>query len=318
MTNDTITVGLAQISPIWLDRPATLTKIELYVEQAAAQNCDLVCFGEALLPGYPFWVENTDGARFNDSFQKMLFAYYSEQAVDIGNNDLDELRACCKRLSIACYLGTIERAHDRSGHSLYCSLVYIDKNGNIGSCHRKLMPTYEERLVWSIGDGNGLRTHSLEPFTVGGLNCWENWMPLPRSALYAQGEDLHVAAWPGGLHNTEDITKFIAKEARSYVISVSGLCAREDIPDSLPFYDELIEKLPQSMANGGSCVASPTGDWILEPQVGNEGLFIVDLSHRVVRQERQLFDATGHYSRPDVTRLRVNRKRQTIAEFNDD
>jgi len=200
---------------------------------------------------------------------------------------------------------------------VYCTLVYIDKNGNIGSTHRKLMPTYEERLVWATGDGHGLRVHPLGEFTVGGLNCWENWMPLSRTALYAQGEDLHIAVWPGGDHNTHDITRFIAKENRSYVVSVSGLMRKEDIPKDLPFYKDIIDRMPDSMANGASCVASPDGEWLLEPQVGMEELFTVEIDHEFVRKERSLFDPTGHYSRPDVTKLIVNRKRQSLAEFED-
>ncbi|MRX26691.1 carbon-nitrogen hydrolase family protein [Kangiella sp. HZ709] len=315
--NEKITVALAQIAPVWLNKEATIDKVIDSIKQAAEKSSDLVCFGESLLPGYPFWVENTGGAKFNDDFQKSLFAYYSSQAVNIKAGDLSSIQAACKHHNIACYLGIIERAHDRSGHSLYCSLIYIDKNGAIGSNHRKLVPTYEERLVWSNGDGHGLRTHALEAFTLGGLNCWENWLPLARTSLYAQGEDLHVAVWPGGDHNTHDITRFVAKESRSYAVSVSGFLIKEQIPKDLPFYDKIIDLMPDSMANGASCVAKPNGEWLLEPQVGKEGIFIVEIDHHEVRKERSLIDVTGHYSRPDVTQLIVNRQRQTIAEFED-
>ena len=211
----------------------------------------------------------------------------------------------------------MERAADRGSHSVYCSMVYIDAVGNIQSVHRKLMPTHEERLVWAIGDGNGLKTHKLGPFTVGGLNCWENWLPLARASLYAQGEDLHVAIWPGSQRNTEEITRFIARESRSYVVSVSGLMRREDISDDLPHADLLRETADDVMANGGSCVASPTGEWLLEPEINTESLRIVDLDHQIVLEERHSLDVAGHYSRPDVTRLVVNRKRQTTVDFED-
>jgi nitrilase len=249
--------------------------------------------------------------------QKALYAHYVEQAVCIEEGDLDSVRAAAREHGIAVYLGIMERAANRGGHSVYASMVYIDSGGEIRSVHRKLMPTYEERLVWAIGDGHGLRTHALGPFTVGGLNCWENWLPLPRAALYAQGEDLHVAIWPGSLRNTEDITRFIAREGRCFVVSVSGLMRKEDIPDGLPEIDLLRETADDVMANGGSCVAAPTGEWVLEPETGGESLRIAELDHRIVLEERQSLDVVGHYSRPDVTQLLVNRQRQSTTEFSD-
>jgi nitrilase len=196
-------------------------------------------------------------------------------------------------------------------------MVYVDATGVVCSVHRKLMPTHEERLVWAIGDGNGLRTHQLGPFTVGGLNCWENWLPLARAALYGQGEDLHVAIWPGNVRNTEDITRHIAKEGRSFVASVSGLMRRDDIGDDLPYADLLRESADDVMADGGSCLASPTGEWILEPEINTESLRVATIDHQLVLEERHSLDVAGHYSRPDVTRLIVNRKRQTTTEFDD-
>jgi nitrilase len=313
----TLTVGLAQIAPCWLQRDATLAKVGEQVSAAAAAGCSLVVFGEALVPGYPFWVERTDGARFESPLQKSLFAHYRSEAVDLDAGHLDGLCTLAASKRIAIYTGVIERAADR-GHSLYCSMVYIGADGKIGSVHRKLMPTFEERLVWSVGDGHGLRTHKLPPFTVGGLNCWENWLPLARAALYAQGEDLHVAIWPGSQRNTDSITRFIAKESRSYVISVSGLMRASDISPELPHYDELRSTAAGMMADGGSCIAGPDGEWLLPPEVGSESLRVATLDHQRVLEERQNMDPAGHYSRPDVTRLIVNRQRQTTAEFSDD
>jgi nitrilase len=316
-TERIINVGLAQIAPIWLQRNATLAKIADWINKAAQNDCDLVVFGEALAPGYPFWVERTDGARFESELQKSLYAHYVEQSVSIEDGDLTNVCAAAARNGIAVYLGIMERAANRGGHSLYCSMVYIDATGEVRSVHRKLMPTHEERLVWAIGDGNGLRTHKLGPFTVGGLNCWENWLPLARAALYGQGEDLHVAIWPGNRRNTEDVTRFIARESRSYVISVSGLMKKDDIGDNVPMADLLREAADDVMADGGSCVAAPSGEWLLEPETGVESLRVVTLDHHTVLEERHSLDVAGHYSRPDVTRLTVNRKRQTTTEFDD-
>ncbi len=319
MTQDaaagTLTVGLAQIAPVWLDRARTLDKMIGQVHAAVDQGCHLVAFGEALLPGYPFWIERTDGARFNSPVQKEIHAHYLDQAVQIEAGHLDSLCTVAAARNIAVVTGIIERPADRGGHSVYASLVYIDPGGAIQSVHRKLMPTYEERLTWSPGDGHGLRVHRLGAFTVGGLNCWENWMPLARAALYGQGEDLHVAIWPGGRRNTEDITRFIAQEARSYVLSVSGLMRREDFPPDTPHVDAILAGSEPLLADGGSCIAGPDGQWIVEPVVGKEQLIVATLDHARVRQERQNFDPVGHYSRPDVTRLTVNRQRQSTVHF---
>ena len=318
MLGTSITVGLAQIAPVWLDRDATIDKVAGWIEKSAAEGCSLVVFGEAMIPGYPFWVERTGGAEFESDLQKSLYAHYVNQSVSLENGDLEKLCAAARENSIAVYVGVMERAGDRGGHSLYCSMVYIDASGVVCSVHRKLMPTHEERLVWAIGDGNGLRTHKLGHFTAGGLNCWENWLPLARAALYAQGEDLHVAIWPGNVRNTEEITRFIARESRSYVVSVGGLMRRSDIGRNLPHAELLSSAAEDLMADGGSCVAAPNGEWLLEPQSGDESLYIVELDHALVLEERHSLDVAGHYSRPDVTRLIVNRKRQTTAEFSDD
>jgi nitrilase len=317
MNESTLKVGIAQVAPIWLDRDATVAKVGASIREAASQGCDLVVFGEALIPGYPFWVERTDGARFESDLQKELYRHYVEQSVCIEAGDLDPIIEAARENGLAVYVGVMERAVDRGGHSVYASMVYIDASGEIGSVHRKMMPTYEERLVWAIGDGHGLRTHKLGPFTAGGLNCWENWLPLARAALYAQGEDLHVAIWPGSLRNTEDISRFIAREGRCFVVSVSGLMRKSDIPDSLPHAELLREAADDVMANGGSCIASPTGEWVLAPETGEESLRVAELEHRVVLEERQSLDVAGHYSRPDITQLHVDRRRQSTAKFSD-
>ncbi len=308
-------VALSQIAAVWLNKAKTLEKILGQIEEAGKAGCRLIAFGEALLPGYPFWVEQTDGARFNSSLQKDIFAHYAEQAVQIEAGDLAPICEAAAKYKIGVYQGIIERPQQRGGHSLYCSLVYIAPDGQIKSVHRKLMPTYEERLVWSIGDGNGLQVHSLDEFTVGGLNCWENWMPLTRAALYAQGENLHVAVWPGNERNTIDLTRHIAKESRSYVLSVSGLMRKEDVPSDFPHSEKMLENCPEFMANGGSCIAAPNGEWVIAPVIEREALLVADLDIKEVLRERQNFDPSGHYSRPDVLKLKVNRDRQSVIDF---
>ena len=318
MNNEQLKIGLCQIAPIWLNKEKTLQKIIDYLQQAAAEKCDLAVFGECVLPGYPFWLELTGGAAFNSEIQKEIYAHYFHEAVEIDNGDLKVICDIAKENSMAIYLGCLERAKDRGNHSLYCTLAYINENGEICSTHRKLMPTYEERLVWAIGDGNGLKVHELKNFHVGGLNCWENWMPLTRSAMYAQGENVHVAVWPGNFCNTTDLTRHIAKESRSFVVSVSGLMRKEDISNTLPHADTILENAPEFMADGGSCLSAPDGSWVIEPIVGKEAMLHATIDLAEVRKERQNFDPSGHYSRPDVMQLQVNRTRQKIVAFKDD
>ena len=305
---DKLPVALAQIAPVWLDRDLTLAKMLDWASRAADQGAKLVAFGEALAPGYPWWVERTDGARFDDEKQKEWFAHYVDQSCE-PDLHFKELARLAEDRDLTILFGCMERALDRGGHSLYCSLVTILGNGLVQPTHRKLMPTHEERLVWAQGDGHGLRVHKVQPFTLGALNCWENWMPLPRAALHAQGEDLHVMAWPGSRRNTEDITRFAAREGRSYVLSVSSLMRREDVSDAAPLADELRAALPEVSGDGGSCIANPDGSWLVEPVVGKEQLVLAELDHAFVRRERQNFDVSGHYARPELLHIELDSRR---------
>ena len=309
-------VGLAQIAPVWLDRQSTTIKIVEWIREAASAHCRLVVFGETLLPGYPFWLSSTGGAEFDSKIQKEIHAHYLDQAVCIERGDLDPICDAAQKGFLSVMVGCYERPLDRGGHTGYCSLVTINQQGEIINVHRKLMPTYEERLCWGTGDGAGLKTFNLGPFTVGGLNCWENWMPMARSALYAKGVDLHIAVWPGCTRNTIDITRFIGFESRSYVVSVSGVLRHSDIPDSMPHRDLIIANTPELVTDGGSCVAGPDGKWVLEPLDSKEQLRVVDIDHRFVFEERQNFDPSGHYSRPDVLQLYVNEERQSVIRKN--
>jgi nitrilase len=308
-------IAMAQLSAVWLNKEKTMKMVLTSVEEAASEDAELVVFGEAFLPGYPFWLAYTDGAAWNQSVNKELHAHYARNAICIEDGDLEAVAKMARKHKIAVYLGIIERPVDRGGHSLYCSLVYISESGVIRSVHRKLQPTYDERLTWAAGDGHGLQVHRLKDFSLGGLNCWENWMPLVRASLYGLGENLHIAVWPGSDHNTRDITRFIARESRSYVISVGALMRKEDFPADTPHLDKILEKAPDILANGGSCIAGPDGEWIVAPVIGEEGIIYQELDYNRVLEERQNFDPAGHYSRPDVTRLVLNRDRQSTLEL---
>lgn len=317
VNSDLLRIGLAQIAPVWLKRNDTVAKVCQWIQQAADQNCQLVAFGETLIPGYPFWLEYTGGAKFNNDFQKDMFAHYIDQAVVIEAGHLDEVCQVARKCEIMVMVGCYERAVDRGGHTGYASLVTISAEGQIVNVHRKAMPTYEERLVWGTGDGHGLQTFPLGKFTTGGLNCWENWMPLMRAALYGLGEDLHISVWPGGIHNTKDNPILCAKEGRSYVGAVCGILRNSDIPDDIPHAETLKQQCPEIMATGGSAIAGPDGTWVCEPADGEEQLIVAEIDHRQVRRERHNFDPAGHYSRPDITQLVINRERRATIRIHD-
>lgn len=312
MSSRKLTVALAQISPVWLHRKETVQKVAGWIDKAADRGAELVAFGETLVPGYPHWLSHTGGAEFDSRVQKEIHAHYLDQAVDLEAGHLESIQERAKARGIHVMLGCFERPADRGGHTGYCSLVSIDGAGEIQNVHRKTMPTYEERLSWGTGDGHGLKVYPVGPFKVGGLNCWENWVPLLRTALLGQGEDLHVAVWPGSPGLTRDITRFMALEGRSFVLSVSGVLTRDQIPEGIPHRELIVASVPETLASGGSCIASPTGEWVIEPVDGEEQLLVAELTLGVVYEERQNFDPAGHYARPDIVRLHVNRERQSI------
>ena len=293
-------VAIAQTAPILLDRAATLDRLCEWIAKAGGEGAQLVAFGEAFCPGYPVWLNRTGGARFDDPEQKHIHAIYVDQSVTIEAGHLADVQAAARSLGITVVLGIVERPSDR-GQTLYCSRVIIGATGEILSVHRKLMPTHEERLCWGVGDGAGLVTHPLGEFTLGSLNCWENWMPLARTALYAQGEDLRVMIWPGGVVNTRDITRFVAREARSYVVSAGALVREQDIPQSVPMRDRIVSS-GEVLHNGGGAIAGPDGEWIVEP---------------VANEERLIVDPTGHYSRPEILGLTVDRTRHGVRFVGD-
>lgn len=307
-------VGIAQIAPVVFDREATTAKAVVSVRAAAGRGASLIAFGEALIPAYPFWISRTDGARFEAEDQKELYALYADRAIVIDAGHLDQLRDAAREGGIAVVVGVAER-DPRRGHSVFCSRVFIGADGEILSVHRKLMPTHEERLAWASGDAHGLVTHRVGAFTVGALNCWENWMPLARAALYGQGEDLHVMLWPGCLRLTRDITRFVARELRGYVVSASAIIRAGDVPADVPHRDRMVSDPSEVFYDGGSCIAGPDGEWIVEPVVGREELIIADLDPECVRRERQSFDPAGHYARPEILRLVVDRSRRSPTEF---
>jgi nitrilase len=308
-------IAAAQTAPVWGDAEATADVAVDWIGRAADAGVGLLAFGETFLSGYPFWIAVTDGARFNDADQKEAYAYYLNGAVYIDGPEMAAVAARVAETGVFTYIGITERSP--SGGTVYATLVAIDPLVGIVSAHRKLMPTYEERMAWGIGDGNGLRTHQVGDFTVSGLNCWENWVPTIRHSLYAQGTTLHIAAWPGAVRNTVDITRFVAMEGRCYVLSAGSLLRPEDIPPGFPLRDRALGAGDLGF-NGGSAIAAPDGSWLAEPVDGEERLVIADVDPAIVRGERQNMDPAGHYFRADVISVEVDRRRLDPVTFTED
>jgi nitrilase len=314
----TLRVAAVQDRPVWLDPEATTQRVIARMTEAAAHGAELVAFPETYLSGYPFWVCRTDGAAFNDPDQKRAYARYLEAAVTADGPELAQIAHSAAELDVFVFLGITERGHPDASGSTFCSLVAIHPQRGVVGVHRKLQPTHDERLVWARGDGAGLRAHEFRGWRLGGLSCWENLMPQARHALYADGIDLHVCTWPGWSGLTEITPRFIAQEGRVYVIAVGGLLSVADAPADFPMIGELAARFPVLPFDGGSGIAGPDGTWVADRVLGSETILYADADLARVREERLMFDPTGHYARPDVFETIVHRGRQLAARFDDD
>jgi len=291
-----IKIAGIQIAPVFLDAQKTWEKLERYIREAASKGAELVTWGETLIPGYPTWIWLD--VSYED--QKKVYGKYWQESIKLDDSSIiEEMKALAKELGVMLMGGIAEKY----GGSTYCCLLTISEEGELLGRHRKVKPTYRERLVWADGDGLGLKTHQLKDIKVGGLNCWENWLPLARAKLHLQEEILHVAVWPGSVRGAEDITRFIALEGRSWVISVSGLFRSSDVShldkEDFPIKD-MMESWSNYWQNGGTMVADPQGKVVAGPLVDEEGIIYADIDPIVAIQERHNFDISGHYSRFDI------------------
>ncbi len=232
-------IAAANNHSAWGRPDAGAERVAEWIGRAGDEGVDLLAFGETHLGGYPFWIGDTGGARFNDPDQKRAYAYYLDAAVELEGPQLRLVAEATAEHRVFTYLGIAERRAATARGSVYATLVAIDPDKGIVSAHRKVQPTYEERLAWAPGDGNGLRVHTFtgregETARVGGLNCWENWLPQARLAMYAGGEDIHVSAWPGAVRLTADITRFIAREGRVFSLAAGTIDLEHGHPRRLP------------------------------------------------------------------------------------
>ncbi len=308
-------IAAAQTSPVWGDPEATTEVVVDWIGRAGDAGAELVAFGETFLSGYPYWLSRTNASAWDDPDQKAVYAHYVKAAVRLEGPEIASIASRVEETGVFTYLGITERS-DSEG-AVYATYVGVDPTHGVVSAHRKLSPTYDERMVWAPGDGHGLRVHEVADFRVSGLNCWENWVPAIRHTLYAQGTQLHVAGWPGSRGLTDEITRFIALEGRCFVLSAGQLLSAESIPQGVPLREEAIADATGYMYPGGSAVAAPDGEWLVKPVYEEETLVLADVDVDRVRGERENFDPAGHYFRPDVIEVSVNRRRHSPAQFRD-
>ena len=308
-------VAAVQAHPLWLDKKATVSKVVELLEECKRNDADVAVLSETFLAGYPFWVCRTNGAAFNDPDQKRAYALYVEAAVEAAGPELQLIREAAGDLGLFVFLGMTERGTGGASGSVYCSLAAVDPADGIVGVHRKLVPTHDERLVWARGDGQGLRTYTYKGLRLGGLICWENWMPQAPFALYSRGIDVFISVWPGWSGLTQDITRFIALEGRCYSLASSGLLSLDDVAHDFPMLEDIRHNYQNDLFDGGSGIVAPDGKWLAGPAIGQETILFADVEPAVINGEKLMFDVAGHYARPDVFESRVHVNRQEAAKF---
>lgn len=300
-------VAIVQAKPAYLDLAASLTKAVSFTEAAAKEGAKLVVFGETWLTGYPAWLDNCpDVALWNHGPTKDLFARLRAESPTISGPEVATLAELAGDLGITLVMGINERVDRGPGlGTLYCSLITFGPNGQLINHHRKLVPTHTERLVWGPGDAVGLHTVDTPVGRLGGLICWEHWMPTARQALHIDGEQIHIAVWPTAHEMHQVASRHYAFEGRCFVLAAGSLLAAADLPPTLRLSEEAQSQGPL-LVRGGSAIIGPDGRYIVEPVFDEERILLADLDFTAIDRERMTLDVTGHYSRPDIFELRIH------------
>ncbi len=293
-----VRVAIAQSAPVYLDKRASLAKALDLIQQAAKQDAQLVAFGETWLPGYPAWLDVCPGAAlWENASAKDVFAKLRYNSITAPGEEVNALREAARDLNVAIVMGASERVDAGPGNgTLYNSLFTISEDGQLRNHHRKLVPTYTERLVWGNGDGRGLEAVSTAAGRIGGLICWEHWMPLARMALHNSGEHIHVAVY-------QLASRHYAFEGRCFVLAVGLMMPAADLPDE--FVDGRTSQPGESqwVERGGSAIIGPDSRYVVDPVFDREELLVSDLDLTQIDRESMTFDVSGHYARPDLFRF---------------
>ncbi len=286
-----------------------ITRTHQLAAEAANAGAQLVVFPETWIPGYPAWFDVCrDVGLWDHTPTKMLHARYAAASVDVNGAEGNSLAAIARSLGVTLVLGVSERISEGPGRgTLYNTLLTYGPDGALLNHHRKLMPTHTERLVWGAGDADGLRAVDTPTGRVGGLICWEHWMPLARQALHDSGEDVHVAAWPGAHERNQVASRQYAFEGRCFVLVAASVMRASALPSDFAVDPERVRSPDQWVIAGGSAIIGPDGHYVVEPVFDRPAILHAELDLARIRQESMSLDVSGHYGRRDLLQLAVIR-----------
>ncbi|RMH64722.1 MAG: carbon-nitrogen hydrolase family protein [Calditrichaeota bacterium] len=303
-SHNAVKVATVQAAPVFLNKKQTVEKVCDLISEAAQNGAQLAVFPEVFISGYPDWVwlvPNSKGAILND-----LYAALLDNAVAIPDDTTQILCRAARSAGINVVIGVHERNTEASNASLYNTLVYIDSNGNLLGKHRKLIPTGGERMIWAGGDGSTFDAHDTSIGKLGGLICWENYMPLARQAMYNQGVQIYVApTWDSGA-SWLDAMRYIAREGGMFVINCCTAMRVDNIPDGWEF-KQLYPEGREWINQGNSCIIDPKGNYLAGPARAEETILYAELDFKLIQDAKRMFDVAGHYARPDVFQFAVNK-----------
>ena len=310
MSARTVRVAIAQdeVAP---DLVTGLARTATLVREARARGATLVVFPETWLPGYPVWLDVCrDVALWDHAPVKAVYRRMAAESVAVPGPACDALAAMAREAEVVLVVGVTERVERGPGQgTLYNAILTFGPDGALRNHHRKLVPTYTERMVWGPGDAEGLRAIDTPAGRVGALVCWEHLMPLARQALHESGEDVHVALWPTAHELLQVASRHYAFEGRCFVLAAGSLMRARALPPELEPHPDRVPHPDAWVLRGGSAIIGPDGRYVVEPVYDRPQLLVADLDLGRVREERMSLDVTGHYHRPDLLQLAVTRRR---------
>ncbi len=312
--SNVVRVAVVQAAPVIMDREATTAKVVALTHQAAKQGAKIVLFPEAFIPAYPRGL--TFGTRVGSRSEagRKDWARYWRNAVSVPSETTELLAETARSAEVYLIVGVIERDTEFSSGTLFCTTLYFGPDGQLLGKHRKLKPTASERLIWGEGDGSTLTVVDTPYGKMGGLICWENYMPLARTAMYAKGVQLYLAPTADARDVWQSTIRHIAVEGRCFVLSCNQYVTKDMYPTDLACYEEL-SSAPEVMSVGGSAIVGPLGEYVVEPVLGREDILIGDLDLDLIPQSRFDFDPVGSYARPDIFQLIVNDEKQSTVRW---